>query len=274
MGNVAVFVDCGYLFTQGSVAISGTKIERQKLSLNAPAIIEELKKLASKKASGCRLLRIYWYDGLVSSSLSSEQSRLAGLGDVKLRLGFVNSAGQQKGVDSLIVTDLIELARLQSISDAILLAGDEDLRIGVQISQSYGVRVHLLGIVPSRGSQSLQLMREADTTTELSKEWASNCLTIVNNERLEGVGSQVDAIQYPVIFAESISDHIQSLTVNDLEYLKVYWQKANDVPPEYDKRMLGILRTRLGRDLERLELKEMRRQFKQDAKARAVSSST
>ena len=46
--------------------------------------------------------------------------------------------GRQKGVDSLIVTDLIELARNHAISDAVLLAGDEELRIGVQIAQSLG----------------------------------------------------------------------------------------------------------------------------------------
>ena len=39
----------------------------------------------------------------------------------------------------------------------------------MQIAQSFGVRVHLLGIEPSRGSQSLALLQEADTTTEWSK---------------------------------------------------------------------------------------------------------
>ena len=87
---------------------------------------------------------------------------------MKVRLGFINSAGQQKGVDSLIVTDLIGLARQKAICDALLISGDEDVRIGVQIAQNYGVRVHLLGIAPSRANQSIQLVHEADT----SQEWA------------------------------------------------------------------------------------------------------
>jgi len=91
---------------------------------------------------------------------------LAHTDHIKLRLGMLNSQGEQKGVDSLIVTDLIELARNRAITDAVLLSGDEDVRIGVQIAQCFGVRVHLLGIVPSRGSQSQQLLREADTTAE------------------------------------------------------------------------------------------------------------
>ena len=57
------------------------------------------------------------------------------LDNVKLRLGQLNSAGQQKGVDSLIVTDLMELARNKAISDAVVVTGDEDIRIAVQIAQ-------------------------------------------------------------------------------------------------------------------------------------------
>ena len=91
---------------------------------------------------------------------------LAHLPRVKLRLGFVNTVGEQKGVDSLIVTDMITLARNRAMTDAVLLSGDEDLRVGVQQAQEFGVRVHLLGIRPSRGSQSLFLLQEADSTDE------------------------------------------------------------------------------------------------------------
>jgi NYN domain len=97
---------------------------------------------------------------------------------VKLRLGFVTGRGQQKGVDSLIVTDLIDLARNRAITDAVMLSGDEDIRIGVQIAQSFGVRVHLVGIAPSRGSQSVQLLRESDTTTEWDAATVSKFLSI------------------------------------------------------------------------------------------------
>jgi uncharacterized LabA/DUF88 family protein len=49
----------------------------------------------------------------------------------KVRLGFVNRAGEQKGVDSLIVTDMISPARNRAMADAVLRSGDEDLRVGV-----------------------------------------------------------------------------------------------------------------------------------------------
>jgi hypothetical protein len=117
MDRVAVFVDAGYLFAQGSTAISGQKAVRETIAIDAPAAINSLRELALSKAAPCRLLRIYWYDGTRSGSgQTTDQATLAHLDDVKLRLGFVNSHGQQKGVDSLIVTDLIELARLKSIT--------------------------------------------------------------------------------------------------------------------------------------------------------------
>ena len=115
--------------------------------------------------SGVDLLRVYWYDG-TSTGPSSQHLTLAHLARVKVRLSFVNSVGEQKGVDSLIVTDMIALARNHAMSDAVLLSGDEDLRVGVQQAQEFGVRVHLLGIRPSRGSQSLFLLQEADSTHE------------------------------------------------------------------------------------------------------------
>ncbi|RWD13985.1 MAG: NYN domain-containing protein [Mesorhizobium sp.] len=136
MDRCAVFVDAGYLFAQGSTALTGSKKARTAVSLDAKQAVECLKEVVAQRAPDTKLLRIYWYDGAVSGSRpTTDQAAVAGLDDVKLRLGFINSHGQQKGVDSLIVTDMIELARLKSIGDAILLSGDEDVRVGVQIAQ-------------------------------------------------------------------------------------------------------------------------------------------
>jgi uncharacterized LabA/DUF88 family protein len=101
--------------------------------------------------------------GRIGAESAAQHLTPAHLQDVKVRLGFVNSVGEQKGVDSPIVTDMIALARNRAISDAVLVSGDEDLRVGVQQAQEFGVRVHLIGIKPSRGSQSLFLLQEADT---------------------------------------------------------------------------------------------------------------
>ncbi|MEI7899428.1 MAG: NYN domain-containing protein [bacterium] len=164
MERVAVFVDAGYLFAQGSTALAGQKLPRSGVTLACDKVVEELEKFAVA-VSGIPLLRIYWYDG-TSEGPSTAHLSLAHCANVKVRLGFVNSVGEQKGVDSLIVTDMITLARNRAMADAVLLSGDEDLRVGVQQAQEYGIRVHLLGIRPSRGSQSLFLLQESDTTHE------------------------------------------------------------------------------------------------------------
>lgn len=69
---------------------------------------------------------------------------------------------EQKGVDSLIVHDLITLAHERAVATIFLLAGDEDLREGVAAAQRLGVQVVLIGIPTSRPNQSDPLMREAD----------------------------------------------------------------------------------------------------------------
>ncbi|WP_240483638.1 NYN domain-containing protein, partial [Streptomyces pathocidini] len=93
-----------------------------------------------------RLLRVYWYDGARRRLHTTEQQRIAELPDVKVRLGNLNANNQQKGVDSLIRTDLETLARHRAISDAVLVGGDEDLVSAVEAAQGYGARVHLWGI--------------------------------------------------------------------------------------------------------------------------------
>jgi uncharacterized LabA/DUF88 family protein len=179
MSCVAIFVDAGYLFAQGATALSGSNKPRAQLKLNETAALAELVTVATAKSGSSRLLRVYWYDGSFNSSkLTLEHATLAHTDYIKLRLGQMNSQGQQKGVDSLIITDLIELGRNRAITDALLLSGDEDVRVGVQIAQTLGVRVHLLGIAPSRGSQSVLLLQEADTTTEWDKATVAKFLSV------------------------------------------------------------------------------------------------
>lgn len=170
MLQIAVFVDAGYLYAQGSALLRGQRQKRSDIRLKVEEVTAALKRAAAAVAPHSRLLRVYWYDGMQRGGrLSEEQAAIARAHDLKLRLGMINSHGEQKGVDSLIVTDLIELARNQAIGDALILSGDEDIRVGVQVAQTFGVRIHLLGIEPARGSQSPDLLQEADTCLEWTR---------------------------------------------------------------------------------------------------------
>ena len=109
MDYVAVFVDAGYLFAQGSRVLTRTKLQRGEMRLNVDGVVRALADVAARASRELRLLRIYWYDG-TSGEPSHQHRTLARHAHVKVRLGIVNRQGQQKGVDSLLVTDMITLA--------------------------------------------------------------------------------------------------------------------------------------------------------------------
>ncbi len=284
MSCVAVFVDAGYLFAQGSTALSGSKKPRTDVKLNETAIMAELTGAAQTKSPGCALLRVYWYDGALSPRLTLEHSILAHMGYIKLRLGFVTGRGQQKGVDSLIVTDLIDLARNHAITDAVMLSGDEDIRIGVQIAQSFGVRVHLVGIAPSRGSQSMQLLRESDTTTEWDATTVSKFLSIkapattaaasalsVSTIPIFGTvpipplaASPASSVLLAAVTAALdtiIRAMVATLDSSDITALKTLWLTTRSVPREFDGKLLARSRAELGRDLAPDEKRFVRSRF-------------
>ena len=263
----AVFVDAGYLYAQGSVALAGLKLSRTEVKLDLPETISKLLEVSAAKARGSHLLRIYWYDGLIRGELTADQQRVADTEDVKLRLGVVNRAGQQKGVDSLIVTDLVELARNHAITDAVLLSGDEDLRIGVQIAQSFGVRVHLIGIEPSRLSQSTSLLQEADTTTEWGR--ATLCkLLAIESGLITGAPTLGGAV-LPDVTADASATldktvHAFVLSLSPEERVNIGSLGEGDmVPREFDARLLATCRTALRRDLNRVEKSHMRKVLRQ-----------
>jgi uncharacterized LabA/DUF88 family protein len=282
MKRHAIFVDAGYVFAQGSVSLSGSKTPRTQLKLDATEIIAQLTTLALAKSAGVPLLRIYWYDG-AGSRPTTEHLVLANTDNVKLRLGSINSAGEQKEVDSLLVTDLIDLARNQSICDATVVTADTDVRIAVQVAQTFGVRVHLIGLEPSRISQSPSLRQEADTVHEIAKADVSKFLkvmTLVTKPVIALGPAAVIATSRAVVAAavpasaskvgpvktidQVIDEAIQQTLAPpaDISALKVALAASTGVPMEYDRRLLGMCRTLLERDLTGDERREMRSLFK------------
>lgn len=130
----AIFVDAGYLYAAAGRLVAGTE-DRRAFDVDAEGLIEALIDRARSIFADSRLLRVYWYDGARRRIHTSEQQSIAELPDVKVRLGNLNANNQQKGVDSLIRTDLESLARHRAISDAALLGGDEDLVSAVEAAQ-------------------------------------------------------------------------------------------------------------------------------------------
>lgn len=271
MDRVAVFVDAGYLFAQGSVALSGKKATRSGLDFDHNKAISAISEL-SQKVTGLPLLRIYWYDG-TSTGPTAQHLSLAHMSGVKVRLGFVNTSGEQKGVDSLIVTDMINLARNRAMSDAVLLSGDEDLRVGVQQAQEFGVRIHLLGVRPSRGSQSLFLLQEADTTIEWGPDDLSPFLSVKSTleecareaaRHANALATKTDGstlTQRGGLLREVADEVAATVPAVDLEALVEAIQKSGQIPREFDGRLLGKSGTRLGVQLDSEQKKGLRAHF-------------
>ena len=176
--NLALFVDAGYLFIQGSLAAFGEKLGRHEIELSGEPFVRSLSEWLCETYPTDEMFRTYWYDGAKGAIPSKQQLDVAALPFVKMRLGRINSAGQQKGVDTLIVRDLMVLSQERSIQRAVVLSGDEDLREGIEYAQDRGVRVAVLGIDASgRSSQSRELVREADQALTLPSEILTANLT-------------------------------------------------------------------------------------------------
>ena len=280
--QIAVFVDAGYVYAQGSTLLNRQKLRRESIRLSEELVLGHLAETAQAVAPDCRLLRIYWYDGLLRSNRPTLEQDLIGQSpNAKLRLGLINSRGQQKGVDSLIVTDLIELARNQAISDALILSGDEDIKIGVQVAQTFGVRVHLLGIKPARGSQSDSLMMEADTCHEWDENIVGRWMHCddIHADSPSSFAAEFDEASvtdgspsppgepcgpdgFRAIVASETANIISALTASDLaRHAQFLDANPGRIHPDLDRRTLAGLRNRLDRDLTDQERKQYRQAF-------------
>lgn len=262
--RTAIFVDAGYLYAAGAGAISGgERLTRRDVKLNVPNVVTKLKEIATRTTDGHPLLRIYWYDATPYSRPLPEQEELADTEDVKLRLGAMTYGGRQKGVDSLIVTDLIDLARNRAISDAVLLSGDEDTRIGVQIAQSFGVRIHLIGIRAREWNQSRSLKRESDTTTEWFAEEVGYFLTRTPSEvdhvaRVEETGDFAVNQSDLVRLQQTVTDFVRSCSSEELRDIG-----PGLVPFRIDSKLLRTCSIELQRDLEVAEKQLVRKLLKE-----------
>src|SRR5579862_5461243 len=90
MDRVGVFVDAGYLFAEGSRCLCGKRLSRTQVYLDHDAVVAFLKQRATQ-ITGLPVLRIYWYDGALSTPNPAHVS-LAYKSDVKLRLGQISGA--------------------------------------------------------------------------------------------------------------------------------------------------------------------------------------
>lgn len=174
MNRLAILVDAGYLLSQSVQILSSQQSKSRKdlAMLDPQGLITMLIEESCEVLGNRNMLRLYWYDG-VSHRLSADHEALAQLPDVQFRAGTISKSGLQKGVDSKIMADLIELSGNQAISDAVLVTGDGDLVVGIDLAQRRGVRVAVLGLEESAlgisHNQSFEMVCAADRVHRIGK---------------------------------------------------------------------------------------------------------
>lgn len=266
MRQYAVFVDAGYLCKAGGALIAGTPVNRRNVQLNITPLIERIIETSKGLANERPLLRVYWYDGCPNGTRkSAEHSIIERQNDVKLRLGTINKEGQQKGVDTALVLDLVELAQNRAISDAIILGGDEDLHGGVIKAQALGVRVHILGVDGDGANQSSSMLAEADRTAMWKRE---------DLEGLIAVTQEDQPAQAPYIEPETIDPNLAAAALEsaqraNLRDVLMYWKVYDrGLPGDIDGRLLAGARHLLGRNLDTGEKRTLRELHTQAIKKR------
>jgi uncharacterized LabA/DUF88 family protein len=168
LARYAIMVDVGYIYAAaGELLFSSAS--RREYRVDTDKLIQALTRHADNQVRG-ELLRVYWYDAARDRVPTIDQRVIAQMAWVKLRLGNLNARGQQKGVDAQIRADMEALARHRAITDAVLVAGDEDMVPAVEAAQAFGVRVHLWGVEPPFGTnQAERLVWESDTVEVLDR---------------------------------------------------------------------------------------------------------
>jgi NYN domain len=255
----AIFVDAGYLITEGAKSHVRAGARRGDVAIDYPALVERLAERA-RTACGLPLLRVYWYDGAVGGVPTTDQLAISALPDVKLRLGRI-SGGRQKGVDGLVYRDLSVLARERAVVTAFLLAGDEDLREGVVAAQETGVHVTLWGIGPP-GNQARTLLAEVDRTERLDD---------VGPLFAPAPGSQLALSQQEAVSPEAGSPNESAVQATTRTFAQSWQQRATPeevgellavhphIPTALDAELLRAVQAQHGNLRDRQNLREAAR---------------
>ena len=261
----AWFVDAGYLYAAGGSLCLGVRA-RGQIDIDFGSVTKMLTLRGRTETQGERHLRTYWYDGARDANPVGPHIAIARQPGVKLRLGRTvprdNQEGfMQKGVDSLIVRDLMRLSENRAISTAFLLGGDEDLRQGVVEAQEMGVRVVLVGIEPfDEQNQAATLIREADDLIILGQEDLFDHFRLLEFLEPTAGASAGSAYDVGMDYGRAWSSREGVEGVEALE-LGIRNQGLRRVPPEIDRRLLRSAAASLGGALTEADKIDLRQGF-------------
>jgi uncharacterized LabA/DUF88 family protein len=245
LSRYAIMVDVGYIYAAaGELLFSASS--RREYRVDADKLIQALIRHAEGQVPG-ELLRVYWYDAARDRVPTIDQRVIAQMALVKLRLGNLNARGQQKGVDAQIRADMEALARHRAITDAILVAGDEDMVPAVEAAQAFGVRVHLWGVEPPYGTnQAERLVWESDTVEILERSFVEPYFTRQLTEPAQVAGAEPGAARVGPVVASPVAQTAPSPA-------QVFGDRHISRPYSRPLPVTHLSSGRLGPDRERVE---------------------
>jgi hypothetical protein len=184
-----VYVDVGYLLASAATRVTGTSL-RSGVEVAHAELVEAIMAQAAE-SSGLPVLRANWYDsgGGRGGTPDREQEQIGLLPRVKLRLGRLSHAGEQKGVDLKIGLDLVTHARNNAVDVMFLVSGDDDLTEAVEEAQSHGIEVVLLAVPVISGKPhavSQHLLRAADRLELIDERVIDSAVTVYVREMFTG----------------------------------------------------------------------------------------
>ena len=124
--------------------------------------------------------------------------------------------------------------------------------------------MHLVGIKPSRGSQSLFLLQEADTTHEWSDGEVSAFLSCKPKGPLSSTPPPTLVVPSLISLGplESVADDIaKRLERSEIAALVEAFESTKQLPRDIDGRLLAGSRSLIGHDLGPEEKKQVRKAF-------------
>ena len=272
LARVAVLVDAAYLHEAASRAVHGERRSRSESPLDITCCLALLRTNA-EQVTGAELLRFHWYDAC-NGQPSDAQNEIASQDRVKLRLGTL-SGGKQKGVDSLIQTDLATYARNRAVTDVVLVTGDGDFVPAITDAQMQGVAVHVLaaeaGIDGAELSQDLA--READTVTRIPR--VALRLLVIGAAELDSPPSTEHVVPLRAGDADDVADpRFDTVVAQVLDTLAVEVirkilakQDPGTLPHETDRQLLRAGHQSVNRELSGAEKRYLRHEFHDAAAA-------
>ncbi|MDI9408886.1 MAG: NYN domain-containing protein [Candidatus Pacebacteria bacterium] len=168
MARLSILIDSGYLVNSARKILSSAPSDDHRVVIDFDGLHSHLSELAARIAPKASLDRLRWYSGYSRKrGYTRKQQAVIDHCDYFADLLPNYEDGSQKGVDSAITADLIDMGLEESISDIILLSGDADYLPGLSKAKQYGrlrgLRVFVLGIERNDGeaSVSVELMDQA-----------------------------------------------------------------------------------------------------------------